>query len=303
MSSDRVRVVGAPRRLATVIVCYRAPERTTLAARALAAQTRSVDRLYVVDNGGRDEAALRAALPRATVLTTPRNLGFAGGANVGLRAALGDGADAVLLVNDDAHLADDAVSWLDAALDEPRAGIVGPALLDADHRGTIESLGLRLDARTGRLRELERGRPLRAAGATRRDVQAVSGCVALIAREVLERVGLLDEGFFFYFEDVDLCLRAGRAGFRVLAEPRAVALHRRGSSVGQRSARRLYHAVRGHLRLGRKLEGERALTRQAAIVGWNLAHVLLRRGAHEPGALAQVLRGVADHVRGRPHEA
>lgn len=297
--------VRAPRRLAAVIVCYRAPERAARAARALGAQTRRVDRVFVVDNGGLDQAALRSALPDAAVLTTPRNLGFAGGANVGLRAALQDGADAALLLNDDAELAPDALALLEAALDEPGAGIVGPALLDADDRDTIESLGLGLDVRTGRLRELLRGRSYAAVGrgAARRDAPAVSGCVALVARGVLERVGLLDDGYFFYFEDADLCVRAARAGWRVLVEPRAVAWHRRGSSVGQRSARRLYHAVRGHLRLGSRLGGHGSLARQAAIVGWNVLHAVARRGAHEPGALVQVLRGVADHVRGRPHGA
>lgn len=288
-----------PRRIAAVVVSYRAPTRAVAAVRALARSRRALDQVLVVDNGGADAARLGRELPAATVIATTRNLGFAGGANVGLRAALEAGADAVLLVNDDAALAPDALEALERALDAPGVGIVAPALVRPDER--VESLGLSFAPWSGRLRELGRGAVWAptAAGAPR-EVDAASACVLLVARAVLEAVGLFDEGYFFYFEDLDLCLRVRQAGWRVVVEPRAVAHHEGSATIGRRSARRLYLAVRGHLRLGARLGGPGALPRQAAIAAWNLAHAWRHRRGLDPGALRAVVRGVVDHVAGRP---
>lgn len=283
-----------------VIVNYLAPARAARAARALLDGDRPPDALVIVDNGGADEAALRATLPAgATVVVTPTNLGFAGGANAGLAAALSAGADAVLFVNDDATLARDALGLLEGALAEPGVGVVAPALLrDRDgERDRLESLGLSFVPWSGRLREVARGAPYATVAADApRVVDAVSGCVALVRREVLDATGGFDPGYFFYFEDLDLCLRARRAGWRVVVVPRAVALHEGSAAIGPGSPQRLYHAVRGHLRLGASLGGAATPVRQALILGWNVAHALHTRRV---SAVRAVLRGALDHARGR----
>lgn len=284
------------RSIAAVIVTHRAPQRAVAAARALP----PVEHVFVVDNGGADAALLRADLPEATVVVTPENLGFAGGANAGSRAALATGAGAVLFVNDDATLAPGALDLLRRALEEPGVGLVAPATVEARDGDTIESLGLSFARTTGRLREVGRGASHRALDRRApREVDGLSGCALLASREVLEATGGFDDRFFFYFEDLDLCLRARRAGWRSVVVPDAVALHEGSATIGRRSVRRLYHAVRGHLRLGRSLGGRGAVVRQAAVVAWNVGHALRRRGDFEPGALRAVLRGVADHLRDR----
>jgi GT2 family glycosyltransferase len=288
-------------RIAAVVVSAGAPSRAVRAVEALARLPRPPEALLVVDNGGAAADALRAALPAATVLATGANLGFAGGANAGIAAALAAGAEAVLLVNDDAWLAPDALALLEAALAAPGVGLAGPALLSADGQ-RVESLGLSFAPRSGRLRELGRGQPW-PGPAPPREVQGVSGCVLLARRAALLAVGGLDPGFFFYFEDLDLCLRARAAGWRTVVVPAARAWHEGSATIGRRSPRRLYHAARGHLRLGSKLPGTGRLGRQAAILGWNLAHALRRRAEYEPGALRAVLRAALDHARGRPHGA
>lgn len=279
-------------RLVAVVVCFRAPSRAIRAARGLAGSVRPVDGVVVVDNGGADTAALRAALPAANVVATERNLGFAGGANAGIAAALASGADAVLLLNDDAALEPDAVGLLEAALG-PGVALVGPTVVDAA-TGRVESQGLAFSPRTGRLREVGRGAP--AAGGPPRDVDGLSGCALLASRAALEALGPFDPGFFFYFEDLELCLRARRAGWRVVLVPAAVARHEGSATIGRRAPARLYHATRGHLRLGRTLGG--SPLRQAAIVGWNLLHAVARRRDFEPGAVRAVLRGALDHALG-----
>lgn len=285
------------RRVAAVIVTCGAPARAVEAVRRLAESARPVDRVVVIDNGGADVARLRADLPGCHVVATSRNLGFAGGANAGARAALDDGADAVLFLNDDAALTPDALGWLERALDAPGVGIAAPVVVSPDDR--VESAGLSFVPWSGRLREVGRGRPPEPGGAAR-EVDAASGCALLVARQVLEAMGGLDEGFFFYFEDLDLCLRARRAGWRVVVDPRARVVHEGSLTIGRASPARLYHAVRGHLRLGAKLGGRGVAVRQAAILGWNLAHALRHRRRLERGALRAVVRGALDHARGWP---
>jgi GT2 family glycosyltransferase len=124
----------------------------------------------------------------------------------------------------------------------------------------------------------------------------------LIRRELLDRIGLFDEAYFFGFEDVELCQRARGAGFRCEIVPDAVVRHEAHATVGRHSPARLYYAARNHLRLVRTLRAagrtHRAL-RQAAVVCMNLAHAL--RGdeiARLPG-LRAVLLGCLDHMRRR----
>lgn len=266
------------------------------AAAALLASTRPPDALVLVDNGADVADALRAALPAALVRATGRNLGFAGGANLGIAAALESGAEAVLLLNDDARLAPEALELLAHALEAPGVGVVGPALLDAGEGPgeRVESIGLAFSRRSGRLRELERGRPWRAAAS--REVPAVSGCVMLLRRELLCAVGAFDAGFFFSGEDLDLCLRARAAGWRVMAVPAARAWHARGATLGRRAPARLYHALRGQLRLGHKLGGPGRRARQVAIAGWGLLHALRRGHRYEPGALGAALEAALAHA-------
>jgi GT2 family glycosyltransferase len=113
------------------------------------------------------------------------------------------------------------------------------------------------------------------------EVAAVSGCALLVRREVLDRIGLLDPDYFAYFEDLDLCARARRAGFRVVSVPGARVAHRgKATSGGLESAEWIYYAARNHLLFlernfplrPRGLAGLRSLW----VIALNLTHVLLR---------------------------
>jgi GT2 family glycosyltransferase len=287
-----------------VVVNYRTPDQTVLAVHSL--QTSSVvPSVIVVDNGSADGSAdrLRSALPGIRLLEAPRNLGFSGGCNQAIRLALEQGTDFVLLVNSDAVLAPDAVDvLLRAACDQPSAGIFGPVLLGREEPDRIASAGIRYSLRTGRMRHVAAGAPisLLPPGAVHQ-VDAVSGCVMLIRRDVFERIGLLDDEYFFFFEDVDFCSRARAAGFDVLRANEAIAYHEGGRSIGRRSPDRVYFATRNHLRLADRIgHGPRpAPVRAGLIVGLNAAYVLLSGETPRIRGLAAVARGAWHHARGR----
>src|SRR4029078_11303243 len=179
------------------------------------------------------------------------NLGFSGGCNLGIRAALQTGARFVLLMNSDAILAPHALDRVLAAMGAPPSlGIVAPVLLSREEPDHVASAGIFFSERTGRMRHRAAGRRFASLGSDPLQViDAVSGCVMLVRREVFDAVGLLDEAYFFSFEDIDFCLRARSAGFRACCVHDSRAYNKGGRTIGRRSSRRVYFGTRNHLRL------------------------------------------------------
>jgi GT2 family glycosyltransferase len=197
-----------------------------------------------------------------------RGDGFARRVNLGARAALAAGADRIVLLNDDTRVEPGAIALLAEAA---RGGIAGALLLEPD--GRVQSAGFRWQPRTGRLRALRRaGGP----------VDAVSAAAMAIDAVAFLALGGLDEGFSWYWEDIDLCLRARDRGLPVVLVSEARVMHWGGGTLGRHNAQAAFHMARGHARMSRS-RGEgwpRAL-------GWDLAWGL-RSG---PRALRAVLRG------------
>lgn len=300
--------VGTPprARLAAVVLNYRSATDTLLAVYGLLRARRPPDVVYVVDNDGDDPClgVLAPVLPRIRYLATGQNLGFPGGMNAGIRAALEDEADLVVLVNSDAVVAPDCLGTLEAALAHaPAVGIVAPLLIARANPDVVASAGLRFDARTGRMRHLAAGaRRQPPANPLPQQVDAVSGCVMVVRAEVFRAIDLLDEAYFFSFEDLEFCLRARREGFECAVVPAAIACHEGGRSIGPQSPRRLYFAARNHLRLAAQAAPTGPLhgvLRALIIVVLTLAFAVRAPGASVLRRVEAVLRGVRDHVAGR----
>ena len=196
------------------------------------------------DSGAEHVAALRR-IAGIEVVAGSENVGFAANVNRGLRASQQD-ADVVVL-NSDVEARPGWLACLQyAASQEQDVGIVGPQLLYPDGRiqfgGTVRNLGAPewFDHRY-RFKPEGFGPACQAGPAL-----AVTGACMYVRREVIERVGLLDEGYPMAFEDVDWCLRAWQAGFRVVYFPAARLVHHesatRGTEVGERerASRRLF---------------------------------------------------------------
>jgi GT2 family glycosyltransferase/glycosyltransferase involved in cell wall biosynthesis len=305
--AGRAPRAGVPR-LAAVVLNYRAAEDTLLAVRSLQASRREVQQIVVVDNGSHDGSVelLRRHLPEVELLATDRNLGFSGGCNLGLARALRQGAELLLLLNGDAVLPPDALGALeDALLAEVGAGIAGPLLLSRARPDRVASAGMRLSRASGRMRHLRYGEsaPPGPEPHAVRQVDGVAGCALLVRREVLEEVGLLADEYFFSFEDLELCLRARRAGYSTICATGALAYHEGGRSIGARAPARLYYGTRNHLLLAQRWlrAGGRlgAALRAGCILGFNLAYAVTGSGAAPLPALGAVLRGARDHRRTR----
>jgi GT2 family glycosyltransferase/glycosyltransferase involved in cell wall biosynthesis len=298
---------ATPRRLAAVVLNYNTPDQTFLATRSLLLSRRAIDHVIVVDNSSDDRcrSALAPLLDRVTFIATGRNLGFSGGMNAGITRALDAGAGAVLLVNSDVVVPADCLEALERALyATPGAGIAGPVVLARNAPDRIASLGITYNRTTGRMRHRGVGDAAEAshpAGSI--PVSAVSGCLMLVKREVFERMGMFEPGYFFSFEDLDFCLRARDAGFSTILAPAATALHEGGQSMGS-DPRRLYFGARNHLWLAQRRGGPGgrpgAALRSLFIVALNVAHGLRAPGGSVTRRMSAVAAGTRDYFRGPP---
>jgi GT2 family glycosyltransferase len=213
-------------------------------------------RIVVVDNASHDGSAamVRTEFPHVELLARTDNLGFAGGTNVALRhlgfctePTSGPPCDVALLLNPDTVVHPGAIEALHQFLcDHPRVGMVGPRLLNPD--GTIQPAAFRFptlsmtvldlfppgEVLPGRLyNSWWHGRYPQEQGQQPFPIDHPLGACILARRAVIEQIGLLDEGYFMYAEEVDWCLRAQRAGWAIWQVPQARVTHIGGASTSQ----------------------------------------------------------------------
>ncbi|MFH1132674.1 MAG: glycosyltransferase [Pseudomonadota bacterium] len=292
------------RSIAAVVVNFRTPVDTMLACRSLQTSQRPVDHVFVVDNDSRDESAdyLRKNLPGANLIQAERNLGFAGGCNLAIQEALEKGADFVFLLNADAMVNATTLGKLEHALESHQdAGIAGPIVLERSDLETVASTGIFFSKLTGRMHHLNNG-PEQVLDDSRENsvVPAIAGCAMLIRREVFEKIGFLCEDFFFYFEDVDFCIRAADEGFKSIVVNDCVAYHQGGRSIGVDSPRKLYFATRNHLLVGQRCGSHGplvAMMRSGLIFGLNIAHAITCPHVPTAAGAKAVFQGTYDFLR------
>ncbi len=179
--------------------------------------------VIVVDNGSTDGSADWVAehYPQVKLIRNERNLGFAAGNNIGLRAATGD---VLVLLNQDTVVHTGWLAALVKVLDDPAIGIVGCKILYPD--GTIQHAGAYLYGVDGRSEHIGRREPDTGQYDQLRDVDFVTGASLALTRSTFAKIGPLDEGFApAYYEDTDWCYRARAAGLRVVYAPAAVVTH------------------------------------------------------------------------------
>jgi GT2 family glycosyltransferase len=189
-------------------------------------------RILVVDNGSTDDsvARIRAAFPQITVLEAGANLGFPSGCNIGIRHALGEGADFIWLLNNDTVAPPDTCSKLVAkARSQPGAGLIGSVLYYLHNPAEVQAWGGgNLVVWLGYNTHFQAPAPL----GPRSYLTFAS---VLIPRRVIEKVGLLYEGYFMYWEDADYSLRVTRAGYSLTVAEDTAILHKEGGSAAPRS--------------------------------------------------------------------
>ena len=307
-------------KLLTIILNYKSTDLTIDCLRFLRPEVTSNPGFHVavIENGSGDNAPdlLRRAIGEnrwqdwVDLNVSDVNLGFTGGNNQLIRSALvsADPPEYFLLLNSDTRVEPGALSALVDFMDtHPRTGIGGSTLLSAS--GTVQPSPFRFG---GILAELDSG--LRVGLVSKMvasrlvtmptptgpcTVDWVSGASMVLRRTMLDEVGLLDEGLFTYYEDVDLCLRARRAGWETSFVPASRVVHLEGGSsgiaTGSRKRRPAYwFEARRRFLLKNYGPMHTALADAAFLLGfasWRLRRLVLRRSDPDPpGMLADSFR-------------
>ena len=211
--------------------------------------------LVVVDNASTDGSvvAVRAQYPNVEVIENDTNLRWAGGNNVGIHYGLAQGADYILLLNNDIEVAPDMIARLvEAAEADPGIGLLAPKIYYHAQRDLIWYAGGRASLWRGLfwhvgIRQQDRGQ-FDSPG----PIDYITGCAMLIRQEVAREVGDIDTAFIAYGEDVDYSFRVQAAGFGLALVPGARMWHKVSAYWGATSWRKIRVRLRSQLTLYRR---------------------------------------------------
>lgn len=191
--------------------------------------------IYVVDNASTDGTVdyIKVNHPLVKLITSPSNLGFAAGCNLGISQALTDGCESVLLLNDDAFIIEDFITpCLEVLKNNSDVGIIGPTIVEAYDHDIVQCSG-------GSIREWTASFPYRSEGKKyypnkeQLDVDFVLGAAMIIRADVFDKIGLLDPDYFpAYVEEADLCHRSKLVGYKNIIDQSSRVAHVGGASAG-----------------------------------------------------------------------
>jgi GT2 family glycosyltransferase len=205
-------------------------------------------RLIVVDNASTDDSVviIRKSYPNIKLIVNTRNLGYAAGNNVGIEFAIRHGANFIFISNPDTKIEKGSIDKLLKVLKtNEKIGIVGPKIYSSS--GAVWSLGGKIDKKRFtcgligfRKKEKKIGKNLI------KQVDYISGTAMMFRKEIVDKIGLLSEDYFLYYEDADYCVRAKEAGYGVMIALNSKIIHNWSAVVGKGSSKKKYYMARNH---------------------------------------------------------
>ena len=206
-------------------------------------------KIIVLDNSSTDGSveAIHSTHPDVQIIGLTENNGYAGNNNVGIEAALKQGADWVYVLNEDIVLDHECLEKLiEIGESDQKIGIVGPMVYHHDEPDMIQSAGGMLGKNWESIHlgknELDQGHFREP-----HQVEWISGCAILVRRDVIEQVGPLDKDYFIYWEETEWCIRAGLAGWKIFHVPEAKIWHKGVQRDYQPKPYVTYYSTRNHL--------------------------------------------------------
>jgi GT2 family glycosyltransferase len=283
-------------RVAVVIVIWNGRDDTVECLESFRTDVYPNREIIVVDNGSSDDsvAVLKASFPEVRILQTGKNLGFTGGNNVGIRHAIESGAKYVYLITNDSLVEPDAIEKLvEAAEENPDAGLVAPVIHDFDPPRAIWFAGSIVDLRRGAAWHDNSRQPTR--NEPPYEVPWVTGCAMMLPADLLRKLEGFDDRYYLSWEDVDLSIRVRNEGRKLLIVPPARIYHKGGQSGKNLDGIYGYYTVRNSLLLARKHSG-RDFPRAAFTILSEALRRSLRAGPHRLRRLRLVWDGLRDHL-------
>lgn len=228
-----------------VVICnYNKQEYVLDAIESVQINSSEIADILVVDNASTDESVLliRQRFPDIQIDVLPENIGGAGGFAYGMRKAHKAGYRYIALLDNDAIVLPDTLQGMMSVLvNESDIGIVGPAICKMDYPEIVQEVGasIVLEDATFYLHHAAERYSSIPMQMSERDY--VPACCLMTRSEVIDQIGVFDESFFLYWDDIDWCVRAKDAGWRVVAQPKLRALHKGGGANATNTLPRYYY--------------------------------------------------------------
>jgi len=211
--------------------------------------------VVIVDNGSKEKP--ESPNPKIKIIYNQENLGFSGGNNVGIKYALGNGADYVLLLNNDTIVDNHFLTKLvNIAESDKDFGVLGPKIYFNDQKDKIWFAGGQVHLVNNKKHWLYNKGVMRGCGEVdqgqydKPDIQEteyITGCCLLVKKEVVKKIGLMPEEYFVYYEDTDWSFKARQAGFKCIFVPQSKIWHKGSKSSIEYSLSYIYYHVRNGL--------------------------------------------------------
>lgn len=253
--------------------------------------------IIVVDNASSDNSVgeITTAYPEVILISNPTNQGFAGGNNRGIEKALELGDAPVMLLNNDAWIAEADTRQLLASLAaDQHIGFIGPLLFDGNQKDHLLSAGA-LDPslhHQSHIGKIPQGEPVQT-------VQCIPGTVIIGRAEVFRNVGKLDEDYFFGSEVADLCMHASLRGYRSVIDTRAKSYHDLKRSSAYRGTLYTYYIIRNRFLLIRKFHRKWRFSLISFWTTYSLALATKVQLEGYPNTAKAIRIGLQDGLQGR----
>jgi GT2 family glycosyltransferase len=234
--------------VSVITVNYRQAEMTCALLDSIRLNSYKNLEVIVVDNGSESDctAIFEKHYPSVKTLISKENLGFAGGNNLGIKAATGE---FLFLVNNDTEWTDGLVEALLQRFDkDDKIGVVSPKIRYHHTPDMIQYAGFtEINPLTGRNETIGKNEIDKGQFDTPYPTPYAHGAAMMLKREVIENVGLMPEEFFLYYEELDWCFQIKEDGFSLWYEPKGLIYHKESASVSKISGLKLYYLTRNRL--------------------------------------------------------
>ncbi|MDQ0206916.1 glycosyltransferase family 2 protein [Alkalicoccobacillus murimartini] len=269
--------------------------------------------VYVVDNASTDGSAERLKKDDQealysfewTFLASPRNLGFAGGNNIAIKQASIEGFDFIWLLNNDTEVEAQSLSTLvEPMLVDHTIGITGSKIYFANS-DVIWFAGGKINARNGAHAHIGMRKKDQGQFDQKKDVNYIVGCSLLIRSEIVQEIGVLEEDYFLYYEDVDWNLRALEKGWRIQYIPTSIIWHKVSQSIksSELSALSTYYIIRNAYVMAVKFHEKpfqvRACLRLGRNIIWYHLKIIIRKQDHKRRRSALIFAAAGDALKGK----
>jgi len=290
-------------KVAIIILNWNGLKDTTECLNSLRSITYPNFRIILVDNHSQSDDADKLKKlfgDFIDVVENPQNFGFAKGNNIGIKKALSENADFVLLLNNDTVVKPDFLEKLVETSQQNNAGITAPKIL-VYGTDDISSAGGTVKWFSRFIIRHDSSPDDTAAGH-----DFLTGCCLLVRKDVFEKIGFFDESFFLYYEDVDLCLRARKAGYTMAVNRQSVIWHKISQSVKPESETYHYFTSRNKLLFTRKHGPLLAFLYQYVRAWLSVGYIDMRLFVNKNSAhvtrLHAVRQGIMDFFKGKFYE-